>query len=85
MRTGAREFRLGGASLGRDSSPTFAMVVRLTAPFMTGVVRGLRTLFFQSASLWFDLTMRRAAPAERREFSLGGLPAAAAAVGLRRR
>jgi len=82
IRTGARAFKLGGASRGR-SSPTFAKVVRLTALFIMGVTRGLSTLFFQSAS-WTDLTMRRAAPAERREFSLGGLPIVAA-VGLRRR
>ncbi len=82
IRTGALAFKFGGASLGR-SSPTLAKVVRLTAPFIIGVTRGLSTLFFQSAS-WLDLTMRRAAPAERREFSLGGLPTVAA-VGLRRR
>lgn len=48
MRTGAR-LRLAGASRGR-SSPVAAIVVRLGGPFMIGVVRGLRTLVFQSLS-----------------------------------
>lgn len=77
IRTGARLNEDG--SLGR-SSPVMAMVVR-RAPFIIGVVRGLRTLAFQSAS--FLPTMRRAALAENMEFSLGGLPDVA--VGLRRR
>lgn len=80
IRTGAR-FKLAG-SLGR-SSPVTAIVVRLVAPFMMGVVRGLSTLFFQSASWLLLTTMRRAALAENIEFSFGGLHAVA--VGLRRR
>lgn len=69
------------ASLGR-SSPVTAMVVR-RAPLTTGAVRGLRTLVFQSL-LCSPLTIRRAAPAEKRVFSFGGLHAEAA-VGLLRR
>jgi hypothetical protein len=79
--TGAR-FNETLASLGR-SSPVTAIVVRRAGPFIIGAVRGLRTLFFQSASRSL-FTIRRAALAEKREFSLGGLHVDAA-VGLRRR
>jgi hypothetical protein len=79
IRTGARLMPAG--SRGR-SSPTIATVVRLAGPFMIGVVRGLSTLLFQSAS-WLLLTIRRAALAVNIEFSLGGLYDVA--VGLRRR
>ena len=79
IRMGAR-LRAEG-SLGR-SSPVMATVVLLAPPFIIGVVRGLSTLFFQSAS-WFLTTIRRAALAENMEFSLGGLHEVA--VGLRRR
>jgi hypothetical protein len=78
MRTGS----LFNVEPSRGRSSPVAMVVRRAAPFMTGAVRGLSTLFFQSGSRSL-LTIRRAALAENMAFSLGGLPVAA--VGLRRR
>lgn len=50
--------------------------------FITGAVRGLRTLE-ENISFWL-LTIRRACPAVKR-FSFGGDPAIEAAVGLLRR
>ena len=79
--TGARLKLVGSRGL---SSPVIAIVVRRAGPFIIGVVRGLSTLFFHSASGFLG-TMRRAALAENIEFSFGGLHDAVAAVGLRRR
>jgi hypothetical protein len=76
------ESRTAWLPLGCRISP-MPMVVRRLVLFMTGAVRGLKTLEWNAASFWL-VTIRRAWLAVN-IFSFGGEPAIVAAVGLRRR